>query len=158
VLHPTGTVALSRTASAGFSVIMGRDMATSQDFVTWTCGPRILPHYLIAVLRASRQDLLGRLAMGSTHKTIYFPGLEALRVPLPPLQEQRRAVEAVQRIQQETRDLRAEVGKLIDLLEERKRALITACVTGEFDASTASSRAGEAALAHLPRAHGVLAE
>ncbi len=144
VLHPEGTVALSRTASAGFSVIMGRDMATSQDFVTWTCGPRLLPHYLLAVLRASRQDLLGRLAMGSTHKTIYFPELEALRVPLPPLQEQERAVEAVQRVQQETRELRAEVGKLIDLLGERKRALITACLTGEFDVSTASSRAGEA--------------
>jgi type I restriction enzyme S subunit len=84
--------------------------------------------------------------MGSTHKTIYFPDLEGLRVPLPPLPEQERAVEAVQRVQQETRDLRAEVGKLIELLEERKRALITACVTGEFDISTASSRAADAAL------------
>ncbi|MDP9434830.1 MAG: restriction endonuclease subunit S [Actinomycetota bacterium] len=84
--------------------------------------------------------------MGSTHKTIYFPDLEGLRVPLPPLPEQERAVEAVQRVQQETRDLRAEVGKLIELLEERKRALITACVTGEFDISTASSRAADAVL------------
>jgi type I restriction enzyme S subunit len=138
VLHPAGTVALSRTASAGFSVIMGRDMATSQDFVTWTCGPLLQPHYLLAVLRASRQDVLGRLAMGSTHKTIYFPDLEALRVPLPPLQEQERAVGAVQRVQREARESRAEVGKLIDLLQERKRALITACVTGEFDVSAAS--------------------
>lgn len=158
VLHPAGTVALSRTASAGFSVITGKDMATSQDFVTWTCGPRLLPHYLLAVLRASRQDLLGRLAMGSTHKTIYFPDLESLRVPLPPLQEQERAVEAVQRVQQETRELRTEIGRLIDLLEERKRVLITACVTGEFDVSAASDRAGDAALAHVPPAGRVLAE
>jgi type I restriction enzyme S subunit len=154
VLHPAGTVALSRTASAGFSVVMGRDMATSQDFVTWTCGPRLLPHYLLAVLRASRQDLLGRLAMGSTHKTIYFPDLEALRIPLPPLHEQDRAVELVQRVQRETRELLAEVGKLVDLLQERKRALITACVTGEFDVSTASARAGDAAVAHLPTGVG----
>lgn len=158
MLHPAGTVTLSRTASAGFSVIMGRDMATSQDFVTWTCGPRLLPHYLLAVLRASRQDLLGRLAMGSTHKTIYFPDLEALRVPLPPLHEQERAVEAVQRVQQETRELRAEVGSLVDLLEERKRALITACVTGEFDVSAASDRAGRRRLARLSPLGCVLAE
>lgn len=158
VLHPAGTVALSRTASAGFSVIMGRDMATSQDFVTWTCGPRLLPHYLLAVLRVSRQDLLGRLAMGSTHKTIYFPDLEALRVPLPPLHEQERAVRSVQRVQQETRALRAEVGHLIDLLEERKRALISACVTGQFDVSTASDRAADAALTHLPEARHALAK
>jgi type I restriction enzyme S subunit len=43
VIHPAGTVALSRTASAGFSVVMGREMATSQDFVTWTCGSRLDP-------------------------------------------------------------------------------------------------------------------
>ncbi len=40
--------------------------------------------------------------------------------------------------------------QLLSLLDERKRALITACVTGEFDVSTASERAGDAALAHLP--------
>lgn len=42
-LHPAGTVALCRTASAGYSAIMGRDMATSQDFATWTCGPLMVP-------------------------------------------------------------------------------------------------------------------
>jgi hypothetical protein len=46
----------------------------------------------------------------------------------------------------------------LSLLEERKRALITACVTGEFDVSAASDRAGDAALAHLPPVQGMLAE
>src|SRR5439155_8508766 len=35
VRHPAGTVILSRTASVGFSTILGVDMATSQDFATW---------------------------------------------------------------------------------------------------------------------------
>ena len=84
-LHPVDTVVLCRTASAGYSAVMGAQMATSQDFVTWTCGPRLDPYYLLWILRAMRQDLLGRLAMGSTHKTIYAPDLQMLRVPLPPL-------------------------------------------------------------------------
>ena len=42
-----------------------------------------------------RADLLGRLAMGSTHKTIYVPDLQALRIPLPPLREQHRIVAAI---------------------------------------------------------------
>jgi type I restriction enzyme S subunit len=37
---PKGTVMLSRTASVGFSAIMGVDMATTQDFANWVCGPR----------------------------------------------------------------------------------------------------------------------
>jgi type I restriction enzyme S subunit len=57
-IHPAGTVVLSRTASAGFSAIMGTDMATSQDFATWTCGPLLEPRFLLLCLRAMRQDLL----------------------------------------------------------------------------------------------------
>ncbi|WP_079055732.1 restriction endonuclease subunit S [Streptomyces caeruleatus] len=89
VKHPAGTVILSRTASVGFSAIMGRDMATSQDFATWTCGPKLEPRFLLHALRGMAPDLK-RVATGSTHKTIYMPGIEQLRVPLPPLEEQRR--------------------------------------------------------------------
>lgn len=140
VLHPAATVALSRTASAGYSVLMGRDMATSQDFVTWRCGPRLRPSYLLAVLRASRSDLLGRLAMGSTHKTIYFPDLEAIRVPLPPLEDQDTAINSVAIAFDRIRGIRREVGDLLNLLKERKQALITACVNGEVDVTSAAWR------------------
>jgi len=88
-VHPAGTVVLSRTASAGFSAIMGTDMATSQDFVTWRCGPLFDARYLLLCLRAMRRDLLERLAQRSTHKTIYMPDVESIRIPLPPLGEQR---------------------------------------------------------------------
>lgn len=89
VLHPAGTVILSRTASVGFSAIMGSAMATSQDFATWTCGPHLAPQYLLHALRGMAPDLK-RVATGSTHKTIYMPDIEALRIPLPPVAEQRR--------------------------------------------------------------------
>lgn len=89
VRHPAGTVILSRTASVGFSAILGSDMATSQDFATWTCGPRLHPKFLLHALRAMAPDLR-RLAMGSTHKTIYMPDIAELRIPLPPREQQRR--------------------------------------------------------------------
>ena len=38
-LLPACTVVLSRTASVGYSGIMPRPMATSQDFWNWLCGP-----------------------------------------------------------------------------------------------------------------------
>ena len=89
VKHSAGTVILSRTASVGFSAILGSDMATSQDFATWTCGPRLYPRYLLHALRAMAPDLR-RLSSGSTHKTVYMPDIEELRIPLPPMPEQLR--------------------------------------------------------------------
>jgi type I restriction enzyme S subunit len=136
-LHPKGTVALCRTASAGYSAVMGEDMATSQDFVTWTCGPQLDPFYLLWCLRAMRTDLLGRLAMGSTHKTIYVPDLQALRIPLPPLADQRRIVTDI-RASNATIDAAVDaLDRQAALLAERRRALVTAATTGEIDVTTA---------------------
>ncbi|MFD0032106.1 restriction endonuclease subunit S [Streptomyces sp. NPDC127172] len=139
-LHPKGTVFLCRTASAGYSGVMGRDMATSQDFVTWTCGPRLNPYYLLWCLRAMRPDLLGRLAMGSTHKTIYVPDLQMLRIPLPPLKEQENIVAKIRKDNAEIDVLVDKARRQGELLQERRQALITAAVTGQFDVSTASGR------------------
>lgn len=112
-------------------------MATSQDFVTWTCGDKLDPFYLLWCLRAMRQDLLGRMAIGSTHKTIYVPDLQALRIPLPPIHEQRRIVEEIRRSNDVTDMLLDPIDQQDSLLAERRQALITAAVTGQIDVTTA---------------------
>ena len=93
-LLPANTVCLSRTASVGFVVVMGRPMATSQDFVNWVCGPNIEPHYLKYVL-LSENEALWRFASGTTHQTIYYPEAKAFHVCLPPLAEQKRIAEVL---------------------------------------------------------------
>lgn len=141
VMHPAGTVGLCRTsASAGYSVIMGVQMATSQDFAVWRPSRYLVPGYLLWCLRAMRSDLLDRLAMGSTHKTIYFPDLEGIRIPLPPLDEQREIAERLHDEVGRMVAVRREMTAQVALLKERKRSLITAAVTGEFDVATASGR------------------
>jgi len=62
-------------------------MATSQDWVTWTCGPHLDPRYLLWALRAMRSEIIGRM-QGSTHKTIYMPDVEQLAIPLLPIDQQ----------------------------------------------------------------------
>lgn len=135
-LHPAGTVFLSRTASAGFSGIMGSSMATSQDFVTWTCGPKLRPRFLLLCLRAMREDLLGRLAVGSTHKTIYMPDVEELMIPLPTVDEQDQIVEEAWRHFRIVDDTIDSLGEHVELLQERRAALILAAVTGQIDVSS----------------------
>ncbi len=88
-LLPPRTVCLSRTASVGYVVIMGRSMATSQDFVNWVCGPLLDPDYLKYVLVAENDTLL-RFASGTTHQTIYYPEAKAFHALLPPIDTQRR--------------------------------------------------------------------
>lgn len=139
VLHPAGTVALSRTASAGFSIVMNRDMATSQDFVTWSCRPELRPDFLLHTLRVMRPYLLGYLAMGSTHKTIYFPDLMDIQVPLPSLAQQDQVIGHVRVAADERASLSTAMERQIEMLQVYKQSLITAAVTGEIDVTTAGS-------------------
>lgn len=85
---PVGTVALSRTASVGFVTRFGCEMATSQDFVNWVCGPDLHSPYLMWLLRASRAFLRG-LATGAVHQTVYTNVVKDFRICLPDLPVQR---------------------------------------------------------------------
>jgi type I restriction enzyme S subunit len=86
---PKGTVALCRTASVGKVAILGRDMATSQDFVNWVCGSELLPEYLFEAFKASSATFETE-KQGSTHQTIYMPTVKRFKILLPPLPEQKR--------------------------------------------------------------------
>jgi type I restriction enzyme S subunit len=91
---PTGTVCYSRTASLGFVTIMGKPMATSQDFANWVCGPELDPEFLMHALIRSRVELRA-LATGATHKTIYMPALASFQICMPALPVQKDIVTAL---------------------------------------------------------------
>lgn len=96
-LLPAGTVCLSRTASVGYVVVMGKPMATSQDFVNWVCTEALDPQWLRYVLLTDRESLL-RFGKGTTHTTIYFPEVISLHIALPPIAEQKRIVTELDRV------------------------------------------------------------
>jgi len=129
---PKGTVILSRTASVGFSAIMGVDMATTQDFANWVCGEALLPEFLLCVFRSMSGEFR-RLMMGSTHNTIYMPDIQAFRFALPPIDEQRAIVAYLRQATDNFDALTAEAQRGVALLLERRSALISAAVTGKID-------------------------
>lgn len=135
-LLPAGTVVLSRTASVGFSGIMPIPMATSQDFWNWICGADLVPEYLLNVFRAIRAEF-NLMMTGSTHKTIYQPTAAAMRIPVPQVDEQRAIVELIDEQTSRIDNLIAKAEEHIALAKERRAALITAAVTGQFDVRTA---------------------
>lgn len=140
-LLPKNTVVLSRTASVGFSAIMGVDMATTQDFANWICGPLLLPEFLLNVFRSMHGEFR-RLMMGSTHNTIYMPDIQSLRFTQPPLDEQSTIASFLDRETSKIDGLVAEQRRLIELLNER----VTSLVLSSFDsAETARMRFANAA-------------
>lgn len=89
-LLPVNTVCVSRTASIGFVTLMGRPMATSQDFCNWICDPETLDAEFLMYAFMASQDSLRELGSGAVHKTIYMPAIESFHVCAPSLDEQRR--------------------------------------------------------------------
>lgn len=147
VLIPKGTVLLSRTASVGFSVIAGVDLATTQDFVNWTPGSSVSAGYLLYVCRAMKPEFR-RITMGSTHQTIYMPDVHGLMTPVPPRDEQERIVAWIRDEVDSIQQLGNATRNSITLLRERRSALITAAVTGQIDV-TEYEASGSAPLEEL---------
>jgi type I restriction enzyme S subunit len=127
-LLPAGTVLLSRTASVGFSAIAARPMATTQDFVNWVCGPRLLPEYLLKVFRAMKPEF-ERLTSGSTHQTIYMPDVNDFVTPLPPIREQRQIAAYLDEQTGKIDRLMDMRSRQMALLQEQRVALIAQAVT-----------------------------
>ncbi|MDQ8192448.1 restriction endonuclease subunit S [Roseibacillus persicicus] len=131
-LLPAGTVILSRTASVGFSGIMPKPMATTQDFVNWIPRPNLTSEYLLFVFRAMER-VFESLKVGSTHKTIYMPDVLSFTTPIPPINEQNSIVSFVKKSLAKLDKTFELAESQITLLQERRTALISAAVTGKID-------------------------
>lgn len=129
---PVGTVVFSRDASVGLCGITRVGMAVSQHFIGWICGPRLLPEYLLFVLRSMTAEL-ERLTMGATVKTIGMPDVKSLVAPIPPMIEQRQIVREVFAKRARLDASINTVTQAIAKLKELRAALISAAVTGQID-------------------------
>ena len=88
VLHPKGTVLLSRDAGVGKSAIAGCDLCVSQHFIAWTCDKPSLGNWFLYHYLQLKKREFERIAVGSTIKTIGLPYFKKYELPLPPLPEQ----------------------------------------------------------------------
>ena len=93
VLHPAGTVILSRDAGVGKSAILKTTMAVSQHFMAWRCGAKLNNRYLYYWLQRDKRRFEG-IAFGSTIPTIGLPFFKQYSIAVPvSLREQELIVE-----------------------------------------------------------------
>jgi type I restriction enzyme S subunit len=143
-LLPVGTVCLSRTASVGYVTILDAEMATSQDFATWTCGAAILPDYLMYALMSEGPEIR-RFGEGTVHTTIYFPEIRAFHIRLAPRDEQLEIV----------RTIRHAFGRIDQLSEaaeaavQRLEVLVRRIMAQAFTGGLTSPEPGDGSAAEL---------
>lgn len=131
-LLPAGVVVFSRDATIGRCAIPTKPMAVSQHFIAWVCGESMIPEFLLLRLRSMTGEL-DHLTTGATLKTIGMADVRTIVTPVPPLQEQEAIIAYVAEQTSRLDTLTTEAQRAIDLLQERRTALISAAVTGQID-------------------------
>jgi len=87
-LLPVGTVLVSSRAPIGYVALAASELTTNQGFKSLVLGTDQLPEFYYYLLRASTARLESE-ANGSTFTEISGAGMKRVRVPVPPLAEQR---------------------------------------------------------------------
>jgi len=130
VMHPKGTVILSRDAGVGKSAILGENMAVSQHFMAWHCKPSRLDNdYLYYWLQKDKPKFEG-IASGSTIVTIGLQFFKEYTIATPKMVVEQKQISEVLRnadrsIEQFTANLnklkRLKIALMQDLLTGMKR-------------------------------------
>ncbi|QDU95181.1 restriction endonuclease subunit S [Lignipirellula cremea] len=131
-LLPKNTVCLSRTASVGYVVVMGKPMATSQDFVNWVCSNRLVPDFLKYVFLAEGREGFFRYSSGAVHQTIYYPEAKAFHIAHPDIAEQQRIVLECDELRAKSQRLESIYRRKLAALDELKKSLLFQAFSGQL--------------------------
>ncbi len=79
------------------------------------------------------QSVLYSIRTGGMHPHLNCGEVKFVKIPVPPLSEQEEISNFVKALSEQAENLIIEAGSTIDLLQERRSALISAAVTGKID-------------------------
>lgn len=122
-LNPPGTVLMTSRATIGYAALNDVPMATNQGFITFRCGDRADPEFLLHWLTAKRDFLVGA-AGGSTFKELSRGTAKLLPILLPPLHEQRRIAEVLRSVDEAITTTQAAVAQGVALWQALAENLI----------------------------------
>jgi len=137
-LLPKDTVCLSRTgASIGYTVILGKPMATNQGFVNYICSKHLLPKYLMYLFLFERSSIIS-YGEGSAYKTVYFPEAKGFHILLPPLNEQKRIVLKIEELFSKLEFCNQSFTNVLALLKNQYSAFFKSVFSGKLTSKWAT--------------------
>jgi type I restriction enzyme S subunit len=122
---------------------LGRCAIVTKDQEGWLCGTgslkaklndRLVPEY--SYLLITSDGVVSELSLeskGSTMDNLNTETLGRVRLPVPPIDEQRKVLDYVNDVSGKFRNLIDKASAAIELMKERRTALISAAVTGKID-------------------------
>ncbi|MHA3887623.1 restriction endonuclease subunit S [Stutzerimonas degradans] len=131
-----GDLITVRTGNAGVTAVVPPELEGCQCFtmLVTTLKDGMQPDYYCYWMNsAAAVHYFSIEGWGTAQVNISVPILKSLPVPIPPTDEQKRVVDFLHRETQRLDTLLANTERSIDLLKERRAALITAAVTGQID-------------------------
>ncbi|MBO0914206.1 restriction endonuclease subunit S [Streptomyces laculatispora] len=141
-LH-AGDVLVVRAGAPGRSAVVTDeyDGANCASVLILRRGQQVLPEFLSAFINSPAGRGQVRIAQyGAAQEVISAAQTLSFQIPVPDLPEQRHRVVNLKRELTALDHMGKKLEHQSDLLAERRQALITAAVTGQFDVSTASGR------------------
>lgn len=129
-----GDIIYSRNASIGIASFVDTDekFCMGQDVCLITSS-KSSQLYLLYVLNTIGVDQLDEQKIGSTFNRVNIAQIHELKVPTPSVDIQEVVGKRFDKLTKDSDNIISVLARQVDLLMERRRALITAAVTGELE-------------------------
>ncbi|OHP02336.1 hypothetical protein HMPREF2659_16010 [Pseudomonas aeruginosa] len=132
-----GEVILGIRASIGAAFVVPMHLAgvnLSRGVARIDCSSELSSHFFVAYLSSMAVDGYWQLAkQGSTFNEVSIATVKELLVPVPPREEQAEIEDMLSNATARLNSILKKTERSIELLKERRSALITAAVTGQID-------------------------
>lgn len=128
VLHPAGSVLLSRDAGVGKSAVMKHSMAVSQHFIVWSPKENVSSNWFLYNVLQILKPEFERIAIGNTIKTIGLPYFKKLKIIAPTFPEQQKIAFFLNAVDEKTQQL----SRKKELLEQYKKGVIQQLFSGKL--------------------------
>lgn len=141
VLMPKGAVLFSSRAPIGYCAIAGEEVSTNQGFKSLVLKGNILSEYIYYYF-LSAKEYAESLASGSTFKELSGSRMKTVKIPLPPLNEQRRIAAKIEELQSRSKKAREALVEAENLLEQLRQSVLHAAFTGKLTAAWREKHGG----------------
>ena len=148
-VYPVGTVLCSCSCNMGATAIVNRPLISNQTFIGIVPTGGLISGYLYYQMQTAKEHLTA-LATGAIQQYLSRNDFQRLRVPVPPAADQETIANFLDR---ETAKIDALVKKkerLIELLQEKRSAIISQAVTKGLDLDVPMKDSGIEWLGKIP--------